>query len=969
MATRWYVGNSAAPYTPATIRGGWEKTAGAVTGLLAGRPTGTAATIAQSVGATTNPYDVLWGRWVSAPAVAADTISGTLSYILGRVENNAGANANFYLHVFVTAGDSDTVRGTLLANYTLASEFPTTAAGGGASGVAVTSTAIQAGDRLVVEVGYRALGATSAAYTATLNYGNTGVTDLASGGTGVTTAPGWIELSGADGLFAPQVSTLIDNFNDNTLNEDLWDYSYGTHSEVGGRARVGCEVTYAGYGSLPIWHLADSSIYAQVPTLPAAGGGAEVYANFTVLSGIEGTYAGIYFNRITNKLRFNSNVDYWDGSAVEIDYSATDHQWVRIRQAGASLYWDTSPDGSTWTTRRTLATAPSWTRYQGLQVALEAHRDAGTPDFAEFDNVNTLTPTVTYVAVGVATEASAGRPVARAKRRTVATAAAGSAARPVTGSKARRLGAAAEAAGARPVTATKRLGLGPAAAVTGARAVAAVRTLPVGTARTATGTSRLAVTRQARLGTTRTTDGGRGLVVVSTGHLGAAHVATQTFPVVVGRTLRLGVALVVEGARLMVAGRRTTLTAGREQSVARPVAARHRVRLGVARTVTDAQALMVSGAVVLGAARTSVSGAPAVGAKRYSLAAALAVASGRPVSHDRTAHVTGAAATERAHLITAVRTVPVRSGRELTTAPALGTSRAGLIAAARDVEQGLAVEVSGASGIGPARMGARACPVTASKRRQLEAARTYDEGLPLTAGRLVAVGAARTGAGARPVPGRKAYGLGSAAVIEAGRTTAAFGTATIGTARSAAGARPLTAVRTVPVGAARQAAGASTVRVGRTVHVGAGRTVAAVGPVSHARTALLGAARSVEIAWGLSGRTRAQLGTARQATAAAALGAAHTARLGRAATAASARPVQAGQRIRLGTARCTARARSVRQPFQTRFLRTAHQPAGARPVGASRQRPADHLTATSSGPLLTTSAAGPRLIATTTRGG
>ncbi|KIF67621.1 hypothetical protein HY68_01600 [Streptomyces sp. AcH 505] len=395
MATRFYFANATAPYVPPTIRGGFEKTTGAVTGLLAGRPTGTATTIAQAVGATTNPLDVLWGRWISAPAVAAGTISGNIAWITGRVENNAGLNANAYAHVFITAGDTDTVRGTLLANYNGATEFTTTATGNGTTGLPVTSTAIQVGDRLVVEFGYRALGSGSTAYTATMNYGNTGVPDLAAGGTGGTSGPtvlpGWVEFTNgsADGLFAPLIEGLIDNFN-GSFDAPKWDNSYGTHTQTGGRAVIDCDAgVYSGYGSVAQWQLTESAVYVQVPTLPAASTSAEAYSNVMVLSGIDGSYIGVLFNRVTNKIRFSNNTAYFDGSAVEITYDPVAHQWVRIRHSGNSVFWDTSPDGTTWTNRRTLTTAPSWVKYQNLTFAMECHRDVGTNDVGEFDNVNT----------------------------------------------------------------------------------------------------------------------------------------------------------------------------------------------------------------------------------------------------------------------------------------------------------------------------------------------------------------------------------------------------------------------------------------------------------------------------------------------------------------------------------------------------------------------------------------------------
>jgi hypothetical protein len=70
-----------------------------------------------------------------------------------------------------------------------------------------------------------------------------------------------------------------------------------------------------------------------------------------------------------------------------LTYSATDHAWVRIQRTGGNIIWSTSPDGTTWTTRRTLA-QPAWTAGTDLAVLLESYRDSGTNNFALFDNVN-----------------------------------------------------------------------------------------------------------------------------------------------------------------------------------------------------------------------------------------------------------------------------------------------------------------------------------------------------------------------------------------------------------------------------------------------------------------------------------------------------------------------------------------------------------------------------------------------------
>lgn len=189
----------------------------------------------------------------------------------------------------------------------------------------------------------------------------------------------------------PSLSTLVDNFNAGTLGPE-WGNSYGGTSVVGGRARVPCTTGYAGCQTAYAWTLAGATLFMQVPTAPSATGATvESYFAVTVQGATAGTRVGFSMNAVNGLLRCVSEVDYWDDTAVELTYDPVAHLFLRIREDGTNLHWDTSPDGTTWTNRRSLAT-PAWIVADAEACALDmsAHRDAGTADFAEFDLVNTL---------------------------------------------------------------------------------------------------------------------------------------------------------------------------------------------------------------------------------------------------------------------------------------------------------------------------------------------------------------------------------------------------------------------------------------------------------------------------------------------------------------------------------------------------------------------------------------------------
>lgn len=176
MFTDLYLTNVAATYTPATLRGAWDDTVAVVTKSL--QPsTYQGGTIAQVFRVETNAaadYDLLLYRGITGP-LAAQTISGTLDVRIGAQSNTTAANIHWHIHVYVTQGDSDTPRGTLLSDFTEAlgvNEWSTSAIGHALNAAAsLSSLAISAGDRIVVEIGAVVREASADARSAAIWYG------------------------------------------------------------------------------------------------------------------------------------------------------------------------------------------------------------------------------------------------------------------------------------------------------------------------------------------------------------------------------------------------------------------------------------------------------------------------------------------------------------------------------------------------------------------------------------------------------------------------------------------------------------------------------------------------------------------------------------------------------------------------------------------------------------------------------
>jgi hypothetical protein len=193
--TKLYLTTGTTPnFIPTNFRGSWDTTASAATRLLSpdkfsGADVGSLG-VAEAV--ATNPYRVCIYRGVSGPLAAQTLPVDTFNLIVGATESNAAADFHWHVHAYVTAGDTDTVRGTILTDYSEAlgvNEWGTTAATAGKSlnaGQATASFAVTAGDRIVVELGYVSRNAVTTSRTGTIYYGtksgNVVLPDLTVGG-------------------------------------------------------------------------------------------------------------------------------------------------------------------------------------------------------------------------------------------------------------------------------------------------------------------------------------------------------------------------------------------------------------------------------------------------------------------------------------------------------------------------------------------------------------------------------------------------------------------------------------------------------------------------------------------------------------------------------------------------------------------------------------------------------------------
>ncbi|MEU6233853.1 hypothetical protein [Kitasatospora sp. NPDC047058] len=273
----------------------------------------------------------------------------------------------------------------------------------------------------------------------------------------------------------PGISTLADDFNDNTVNTTLWPNNYGTYQEAGGRARVACDTGFNAYKSATSYSLTGSSFYLHVYA-PAAAGAATSTCTAFITTTTAGTDAGFLIDTAGNAMGCYLRAGFADAGAVFLTYSATDHAWLRLRESAGTLYWDTSPDGTNWTNRRT-ATTPAWAANTDLALYMDSHRDAGTNNWAEYDNLNT--PPVQTIALGTVTETGTAQAITVRKTIGLGRAAETSTAIAPGRRKVRAAGTAAGTEQAVAVTVLRRIPLTPAAETSTAPAVGRAKTVPL----------------------------------------------------------------------------------------------------------------------------------------------------------------------------------------------------------------------------------------------------------------------------------------------------------------------------------------------------------------------------------------------------------------------------------------------------------------------------------------------------------
>jgi hypothetical protein len=629
------------------------------------------------------------------------------------------------------------------------------------------------------------------------------------------------------------VATLVDDFNDNTIDTALWPNSFGNISETGGKAHVAVDTGYNAFSSAKAYRLKNSRLVLEVfpPTLP--DGSTEAWAQALIKSNVEGTDLGFEVGIAGGALVCFNRTGYYDPEAAYITYNATTHRWLRIREAGDQVMWDTSPDGHTWTNRRTVS-SPAWVADGDLEVQLIAHRADGTDNFVDFDNVNVLPTYVT--SIGSATSTNFGRSVKGVKRRSLGAASASQTAHSLRVVKRPAIGAAGVINTARGATPAKTKGLGTAASGVSALAIKALRRVPVEPGAVVNTGYGLDPDKRRALGNAaRTADQASPMVAGKRSDLGAANLAATGHAVRAVHRLNNGRAQSTTTARGVTPVKLLTHEGASTTDIARPISVRKTRVIGAAATEGVSHGLAAShrhsvapagseavGWPVLARARAHLGLAPSgqtahalTSTSVGGLARALMTTSGRAVTaRKRDTSATPAEAIDSANALTVRKRSTLGVAHEADPArPPAGRVKSLRLGAAPTTATGSGVKAAKRSHLDPAHQTTAANSLRADKLRRLDVVGTVTTARSIAWKRTEHLGTASATTATHPLENRKTRHLVNSAAATHARGVAVRKTRPLGRGTAAMAGLDVRPIKRLILGVAGETSGAHGTRI------------------------------------------------------------------------------------------------------------------------------------------------------------
>lgn len=179
-----------------------------------------------------------------------------------------------------------------------------------------------------------------------------------------------------------KTATLVDNFS--TDDTAKWSNRQGTVT-VSGTASLACTSAFSVLATVDgAYDLTSSSIYAQIVQVPQVGS----RSTFRIAAGYTSGFNDMYWFVDNSGLHAGVRVAGSADSELVIAFDSSVHKWWRLRDDGASLLWDTSPDGSAWTNQRSVS-RPLLLNAVSVEFSTGSFDSTARQAFV-VDNVNTL---------------------------------------------------------------------------------------------------------------------------------------------------------------------------------------------------------------------------------------------------------------------------------------------------------------------------------------------------------------------------------------------------------------------------------------------------------------------------------------------------------------------------------------------------------------------------------------------------
>lgn len=199
MATRFYLPSTGTPGQTPNYDAGWEQvTAADRRNMHTAKIASSMTDKADAETSNNSAYDVLLRQYISTKTYEAFSFltSQTWKLQVRAVESGSAADMFVAIIAKVISGDGGTVRGTIVNFLVDTTEIThVTLTNRSMSGNISNNVSMQSGDRILLEIGFRATNSKTTSYTGTLNFGDDSGTDLPENDSETTAYNPWFELS------------------------------------------------------------------------------------------------------------------------------------------------------------------------------------------------------------------------------------------------------------------------------------------------------------------------------------------------------------------------------------------------------------------------------------------------------------------------------------------------------------------------------------------------------------------------------------------------------------------------------------------------------------------------------------------------------------------------------------------------------------------------------------------------------